>query len=326
MGLGAIESIVKAREESGPFTNIFDFCQRIDLRLANKKVLESLIQAGALDSLEGHRSQLFAIIDKATSYAASMASADARRQASLFDSGEEQAALAPALPDLPEWEQNEKLKREKEVLGFFVSGHPLDAYRLEVEAFSTVSLGNLHEEKDGKSVSVCGLINAVKTHYDRRNRPMAFFTVENFTGSIEALAFSDVYEQYRDLIAVDQIVLVQGKLSCREEEKPKILANKVLTLAEAWNTMSRVCYLTFELNRLDEKRIQRIQQLLRTNQGQCRLHFQIKGAADQRKAFYSTKYKVRPNPDLIHKLQELLGQENVRIEAQTVQDKRPVYS
>ncbi|MDQ7066317.1 MAG: DNA polymerase III subunit alpha [candidate division KSB1 bacterium] len=324
VGLGAIDSIVEARKKGGPFTTLFDFCTRVDLRSVNKKVLESLIQAGAMDNLEGHRAQLMAAIDVATAYATSLEAQRERRQASLFESHPEEDNITPPLPEVPEWDDTEKLNREKEVLGFYVSGHPLDRYRMEVEAFSNVSLGELQEERDGRMVTVCGIVQTVKTHLDRRNRAMAFFTIENFSGSIEALAFSDTYQKYREFIAVDQIVVVQGRLSVREEEKPKILVDEVLSIPEAWNKLTRLCFLSFDLDRLDDRRIHRVQQILRTNQGHCALLFQIKSNGDK-KTFRSTKFKVRPNPDMIHQLQELLGRENVRIEAKVQAKRTPAF-
>ena len=324
VGLNAIQSIVQARQKGGPFTTLFDFCRRVELRLVNKKVLESLIQAGAMDSLEGNRNQLMAAIDLATNYAANLAESRNRRQASLFDADEQEEIITPALPDLPEWDLMEKLNREKEVLGFYVSGHPLDSYRLEVEAFSNISLGQLQDEKDGKAVSVCGIINTIKNHLDRRNRSMAFFSLENFTGTIEALAFSDTYQKYMDLIRVDEIVVVQGKLSVREEEKPKILVDRVLSLTEAWNSLTRGCFLAFDLDVLDERRLNRLQQILRTNQGQCQLFFQIKQNGNKSKTFRSSKFRVRPNPDMIRQLQELLGRENVWVQSTASTAKSPV--
>jgi DNA polymerase-3 subunit alpha len=315
VGLNAIESIVSARRKDGRFKTIYDFCQRIDLRQANKKVLESLIQAGAMDSLEGNRSQLLASIDVATSYASSLAQSKARNQGSLFDDAPEEVRIEPVIPDLPDWELSEKLTREKEVLGFYVSGHPLDTYRAEIQAFSTISLANLESLRDGTAGSVCGMVTNMKVHYDRRNRAMAFFTIENFTGSIELLAFSDPYSQYKDLIDPDKIVVVQGRLSVREEEKPKMIVNRIVPLSEAWQSMTRAFYLSFDAEKLDETKIERVNQIIRTNQGQCQLYFQIK-VNGHKKAYCSKKYRVRPNQDMLARLQDLLGKENVWFDAE----------
>lgn len=311
VGLGAIESIVKARESGGRFKTIYDFCSRIDLRQANRKVLESLIQAGAMDSLEGTRLQLYNAVDAAISYAASLADAAARRQASLFGDAEDSAELLPSLPEVGDWEISEKLTREKEVLGFYVSGHPLDPYRNEIQAFSTISLGRLEDLRDGQQVCVCGMVTAVKTHFDRRKRPMAFFSIENFTGQIEILAFSDAYQNYRELIQQDNIIVVKGKISCREEEKPKILLDEVLSLSEAWQSLTRACYISFQAEKLQEQTIKRVQQILRTNRGKVNLYFQVKQGDTHKQVYRSTKFSVRPNQEMLQRLEDLLGPENV---------------
>ncbi|MFQ5629930.1 MAG: DNA polymerase III subunit alpha, partial [bacterium] len=321
VGLGAIESIVSARNKDGKFATIYDFCQRIDLRQANKKVLESLIQAGAMDSLEGNRNQLLASADVATSYASSLAQSRARNQASLFDDAPEEVRIEPVIPELPDWELTEKLTREKEVLGFYVSGHPLDPYRAEIQAFSTISLANMDSLRDGKTASLCGMITNVKIHYDRRNRAMAFFTLENFSGSIEMLAFSDPYSQFKDLIDPDKIVVVQGRISVREEEKPKLLIDKIIGLSDAWQSMTKAFYLSFDAEKLSEGQIDRVSQIIRTNPGQCQLYFQIKENG-HKKAYRSKKYRVRPNQDMLIRLQDLLGKENVWFDANMQKQKQ----
>ncbi|MDQ7052476.1 MAG: DNA polymerase III subunit alpha [candidate division KSB1 bacterium] len=295
VGLGAIDSIVEARKKGGPFTTLFDFCTRVDLRSVNKKVLESLIQAGAMDNLEGHRAQLIERVSLGYRANASLSleAQRERRQASLFESHPEEDNITPPLPEVPEWDDTEKLNREKEVLGFYVSGHPLDRYHLQVEANSNVHLSvriarrrRCHDTR--RHARAASAQTAQKPILDRRNRAMAFFTIENFSGSIEALAFSDTYQKYREFIAVDQIVVVQGRLSVREEEKPKILVDEVLSIPEAWNKLTRLCFLSFDLDRLDDRRIHRVQQILRTNQGTLRCCCPTANPMCAQKTFRST--------------------------------------
>lgn len=314
VGRNAIESIVKAREENGTIKTIFEFCQLVDLRLANKKVLESLIQSGAMDSLDGNRNQLLSALEVATAYAASVAKSKATNQSSLFDDVEEEESLVPKLQDQPDWETAQKLAKEKELLGFYVSGHPLDPVRAELKAFSNMGLGNLNEARDGFNACVCGMITGIKIHYDRRNRPMSFFSIENFTGSIEVLAFSDSYEQNKELIVDDKLIVVQGKISAREEEKPKILLNTIMDMPEAWQKLSSAFYLSFDTEQLSDTKISRVNQILRTNPGSCRLFFQVRKNGS-RQSYVSRKYKVRPNPEMLSRLQELLGKENVWFDA-----------
>ncbi len=318
VGLGAIEAIVSERESGGRFSTLFEFCERVDLRSVNKKVLESLVQAGAMDSLEGNRNQLFHALETATAYAASRAAEKARNQTSLFDTDDEVDAMMPTLPDLPDWDGKDKLAREKELLGFYISGHPLDEFRAELKAFSSHAISQLDQLRNDQDVSICAMVSHVKIHYDRKNRPMAFITIENFTGSMEGLVFADTYAEYRDLLQVEKVVVLQGKLSMREEEEPKLRVDRVIDLSEAWQRLSRAFFISFDLNHLDENSLRRVNQVLRTNPGQCQLYFQLK-AEEKKSNYLSKRYKVRPNPDMLHRLQELVGKENVWFDASATQ-------
>ncbi len=318
VGLSAIEAIVRERESGGRFSTLFEFCERVDLRSVNKKVLESLVQAGAMDSLEGNRNQLFHALETATAYAASRAAEKARNQTSLFDTDDEVDAMMPTLPDLPDWDGKDKLAREKELLGFYISGHPLDEFRAELKAFSSHAISQLDQLRNDQDVSICAMVSHVKIHYDRKNRPMAFITIENFTGSMEGLVFADTYAEYRDLLQVEKVVVLQGKLSMREEEEPKLRVDRVIDLNEAWQKLSRAFFISFDLNNLDENSLRRVNQVLRTNPGQCQLYFQLK-AEEKKSNYLSKRYKVRPNPDMLHRLQELVGKENVWFDASATQ-------
>jgi len=214
VGKGAIKSIIIARTEHGKFHDIFDLCRYIDLRLVNKKVLESLIKAGALESLSGHRAQLLEGIDTAVTYSQNLNSQNARGQTSIFDVDDGKSLVEierPNLPDIPKWNKSETLTREKELVGFYISGHPLSKFSSEVKMFSTMDLNSAHSLKDGASIRVGAIITEVKKHYDRKNRVMAFITVEDFTGTSEAIAFADTYAEYAELIQADIMVLIIGK-------------------------------------------------------------------------------------------------------------------
>lgn len=316
VGLGAIESIVAAREKDGQFKTIFDFTQRIDLRAANKKVLESLVKSGAMDSLEGNRNQLFNAIETAVAYSNNLAKEKAKNQVSLFDSGALQDAVMPTLDDSDDWEAEKKLTLEKELLGFYVSGHPLDPYRVEIRSFSTHTIHEIEEtKKDGMQVSICGMVVSEKIIYDRRNRPMCFITIENFTGSLECLAFADTYAQFRDFIKADSILVVQGKISAREEEKPKIIVERILELEDAWHDLPRGFYINLDVSKIEEESNSRLNHLFRSNPGNCKLYFQVKLNNDHKQLYYSKKYKIRPNQDFLSRVGEMVGVNNVWVDA-----------
>ncbi len=182
VGKGAV-SIIEARSKKDKFTSIFDLCKSVDLRIVNKKCMESLICAGAFDSVPGTRGQLFETIDKALEYGGGFQKDRLSGQVNLFESifssekkESEQSIPEPQLADVQPWPYNLVLQREKEILGFYVSGHPLDRYYDEVKGFSSFSLKQevLAEVKDNASVTIGGLITSLKTHTQRDGRPMAF--------------------------------------------------------------------------------------------------------------------------------------------------------
>ncbi|RMH23653.1 MAG: DNA polymerase III subunit alpha, partial [Gemmatimonadetes bacterium] len=232
VGEGAVRSIIAARESGGPFTSMFDFLERVDLRALNKRAAEALIAAGAMDSF-GHRAQLLAGLDTAYSEIAARKAEEEAGQASLFGGGE--AALErvdPELPNVPEWPEQERLAREKEALGFFVSGHPLDRYRWVVQAFDRVNTANLRE-RPGAAVELACVVTKVQRQISRRdNSEWGKVTVEDFHGTATLLAFKDTWQAVRDILVEDAIVLVRGKVSGRErdEEDPPVFVDEVVPL------------------------------------------------------------------------------------------------
>jgi DNA polymerase-3 subunit alpha len=315
VGAGAIESMVKARASRGPFKSIFDFCARVDLRLANKKVIESLIMAGAMDGLGGHRHQLLNALDDATAHAQKTAAQQRSRQASIFEQAPEAAAIEPPLPNVPAWPTPQILENEKATLGFYLSGHPLQSYAQELKAFSTMPLQDAATAGDGTAVMLCGRLSNVKPYNDRRGGEMAFVTLEDYSASVEGLVFADAFAANRELLKVDKIVVLLGRLSCREEELAKIIVERVLSLETAWLELPRLIRLIFDAAHLDKTIAARIAQLLRTHAGACDVRFGMRDAALPALDFASKTLKVRPSAELVQKLQVMLGANHVQIEA-----------
>ncbi|MFQ5602035.1 MAG: DNA polymerase III subunit alpha [bacterium] len=314
VGKNAIESIVSAREEGGPFTKIFELCERIDSRLVNKKVLESLIQAGAMDQLEGHRAQKMLCVEQAIGFAQSTLKNKMNGQTGLFDNDDPSNAQYPPLPTVPQWSKSEALTREKEILGFYLSGHPLDKFQDEVQIFATAHLNELDELKDGKEVKVCGIVTECKNILDRKNKPMAFLTLEDFYGAAEVIVFSKIYEKYRELLAPDSMVVVSGRLNTREEGETKILCDEVVALQDVWNHYANNLHLNMEVMGVDDPILNQVNEILVDNPGKCNLFINLKTSKEHLKIIKSKKIKVNPAPDVIMKLRSLLGQENVWME------------
>ncbi|MCL5993903.1 MAG: DNA polymerase III subunit alpha [Firmicutes bacterium] len=237
VGLGAIESILQARLEKGNFTSLRDFCSRVDLRSCNKKVLESLIKCGAFDSLGGNRKQFLAVLDETMSAAQTMNRERQNGQMCMFELVEEEeedchwVQLQDELPDLSSLPTRARLIMEKESLGLYISGHPLEEYQQLFKLYDGFSdLGSLAESPDNQQALVAGMISAVKHLVTKTGKPMAFFLLEDLVSSMEVVVFSSVYEQAKPCLENDMVVLVKGRIDHKDEGEVKIIAENILPL------------------------------------------------------------------------------------------------
>lgn len=244
VGQGAVDAIIRERKH-GAYRDIFDFCRRIDTSECNKRVVESLIKAGAFDGMGGNRPQLLAVFESAMDANSSLRKQTIDGQISLFDMAFGGAPLVQenhALPNLPDYPLRQRLALEKEIAGVYITGHPLDDYRdvLGKLPFSTADLDGLEEREDrglsldGQIVDMGGILTEVKGKATKKGAYMGFITLEDLTGQIECLVFPKVYERYQGMMAVDDLVVLHGRLSIREEEAPKLLVEKLIPL-EAWH-------------------------------------------------------------------------------------------
>ncbi|HET7456700.1 MAG TPA: DNA polymerase III subunit alpha [Gemmatimonadaceae bacterium] len=238
VGQGAIDSILRARAEGGPFKSIFDLCERVDLRLCNKRVFEALIAAGALDGLGGHRAQYQAVLDSAISEASLKQEDAAIGQGSLFggesDGESRKAAAQLSLPNIAPWSEGERLTREKEILGFYISGHPLEPFRTECELFATHTVAQLGAWTP-EPMTLGVVPTAVKRQMSKRSgAEFARLTVEDFSGSSEVLVFPEAWSVLADRIKTDVPILLKGGYSKRDQgaENPTFIVEKVTPFAE----------------------------------------------------------------------------------------------
>jgi len=233
VGEGAIESIIGTRKKHGKFKSIYDFTEKIDSRLVNRKVIESLIKCGAMDSLGLFRSQLSAMIDKALDVAGGVQKDRMSGQLSFFDSFEDEEKFKKTfqeIPNIPEWPESQLLAHEKEMLGLYISKHPLARFEKVIRTYSTCSTTDLRGRKDGDEMLIGGIISKVKfTVTKRTNEKMAIVTLEDLDGTVEALVFPSAFAKASLLIKPDAIVFFSGRLSLREDE-PKIIVNEASAL------------------------------------------------------------------------------------------------
>jgi len=233
LGETAIQSILNARLTAGKFTSLHDFCERVDLRLVNKRVIESLIKCGAFDSLGDHRSQLMASVDQAIEAASAVHRDRAKGQGSLLEmlGGMASQMKPPQLHDMPEWSHAQRLTAEREILGFYITGHPLSEYEVLCKRYATAASDELSSLRDKETVNLCGIVTAVKEISTKSGDRMAFVTLEDLRGSVELIAFPDLYRSKMLYLIKDNPVLVRGQVDIGEEVV-KLLLTDVQPLSD----------------------------------------------------------------------------------------------
>ena len=236
VGEGAVDSVLVIRADSGRFTSFFDFCRRVDLHKVNKRMLEGLIKAGAFDSLGAKRSQLMAMLDQAIEDGAAAQQERERGQTSIFGEdlngdGAAHGHMEPALPNVPEWDQAQRLKYERELTGFYITAHPLARYEATIHALATATTAGITELSDGKEVRLCGIIATVKSMLTKKGDRMAYVTLEDLQGTVEVIVFPDLFKTVGDLIAPERLIRVTGTID-RGDKGTKIRGAKIEPLAD----------------------------------------------------------------------------------------------
>ncbi|MEZ4416299.1 MAG: DNA polymerase III subunit alpha [Gemmatimonadota bacterium] len=314
VGSAAVDSILRARRD-GPFKSLFDFLERVELRALGKRATEALIAAGALDDF-GHRAQLLAGLDTAFAEVQARQAEEAAGQASLFGGETAVARHAPPLPRVPEWTEPDRLAREKEALGFFISGHPLERMRDVVEAFGATNSTALRE-RVGQSVELAGVVTAVARQISRRdNSEWGKVTIEDFHGSATILAFKDAWEQNKALLQQDALVLISGKVSGRErdEEDPPVFLDGVQLLDDLSDSERLAVQIELEFSDTSSPDFERVREVLTRHPGKAPVEFRL-GEDNGRPAprLRSRSLTVRPDLDTLRALRELLGARRVKL-------------
>jgi DNA polymerase-3 subunit alpha len=253
VGRGAGEAITRARTEGGPFQDLFDFCERIDLKAVNKTALEKLVRAGALDCLGGHRAQLMHALPRALQSAAARQDDRRRGQRNLFHGDGAEAAPVPAaesLPDVPEWPDAEKLKYEKEVLDFYFSSHPLAQREKELRRFSTHSAEQLKQLPAQQEVTLGGLMVEVQYRNTKKarngNSRFLICKVEDLTGAVKCVMWPDDLARYKDEVREDAVCFVKGVVD-RARNEPELILNRILSVEQAQRELARGLYLLLKI-------------------------------------------------------------------------------
>jgi DNA polymerase-3 subunit alpha len=313
VGEKAIESIVVERRKNGPFGELFGFCDRIDLRQVNRRVIDNLVQSGAMDSLPGNRAQKMASLDRVIARAQSRQAEKDKGQATLLlGEGTSDVETVP-LDDVPEWEESDRLHREKESLGFYFSGHPLDRYREILGPLLSVDSNTLQEKKDRDQVVLAGMVTGLRTINDRKGHAMAFVTLEDFNGSFEVIVFASSFSTSRERLEKDKLVVIQGKITIRDGSDTKVIADKVYTIDEALRHLARTVHLKVDGEKLGEAELEVMRDAIARYSGEKSLILHVKLNGDGERMVRPRAMGVSPGLDLISELKNISGVEHVEV-------------
>ena len=311
VGVGAIDSIVTARKKHGHFNSLYDFTEHVDLRLVNRKVIESLIKCGAMDNFRFHRSQMMAMLDHALDVAGVLQKDRLNGQFSLFDdfkADDKFKAHFQQVPEIKEWHESQLLAFEKELLGFYISSHPLARYEKSLKLYAsstTQTLGQLH---DGDEASIGGIITKAKyTFTKRNNEKMAILRLEDLKGTVEVLVFPRTFKDAEKNIAEDAIVFIKGRVNLREDI-PKIMAEEILPLEDARNKYTQALSIELITTALEKETLSKLNDILKKHRGQTPVYINFT-TPDKKKVQMAAgrDLSVLPTDTLITEIEALVG-------------------
>jgi DNA polymerase-3 subunit alpha len=335
VGDAAIDSIVETREESGSFASLQDFCERVDTKQVNKRAVESLIMSGAFDSLEGHRAQYLASLENIMKAAQNAQAERDRGQMSLFGDGEEAPTATVALVETPELDPLERLMREKEQLGFYVSGHPLEEYSDIIENYTSTSTQNLGENRIDSEVDVAGMITEVNNHTTKKGEAMAVIELEDLEGAVKVVVFPDAYKNAVELVE-GKVVWIRGtvKLDNRnrnsdsdedtQKEALQIQANKILDIESVSEQQTSALEVTIPESDLENTgKLEALQEIARANKGDHDLILRLMSSRyGEVIARCAQKYNIAYEPQIVEQVEGLFGEDCIKPSNRTIRGKK----
>ncbi len=307
VGENAIQNMVAARDANGKFESLVDLCTKVDMRLINKRVIESLIKCGAFDSLGAKRSQLLAVLERAIDMAAVRQRDKVSGQIGLFGEETLNDADEISLPDIPEIPKEQMLVLEKEITGFYVTGHPLDAYREKMNSFTPLIELVTGEYGDGKNIKVAGLIISAKRITTRNGGMMCFIALEDFTEQIEVVIFPKTFDKVNKILLPDTPVRVSGRLSM-SEDKAKVIADDIQLLGDPQNLEVRL-----KISKVQESGdvFEKLKQTFRKFPGSSVVFLHL---TDSRRVIKTEQqFWIRPTPEAIEALETIIGKGQVTV-------------
>ncbi|SDJ90700.1 DNA polymerase-3 subunit alpha [Catalinimonas alkaloidigena] len=320
-GEAAVHSIIEEREKNGPYTDLFDFARRVNLRAVNKKTFESLAYAGSFDAFGLQRSQYFysteedkqTLLEKAIRYGNLYHENKNNSQQTLFASfgGGEQEVPLPRIPQCEPWGQLEKLKNEKDVVGFFISGHPLDQFRLEIESFCTCSLLGLEDlsRYRNQEINIAGIVTKKAVRMTKNGDPFAIFTLEDYDGATELFLFGDNYVQLGGYVEIDRFLFVRCRVEQRRgTDQWQLRPLSIELLNGQREKRAKGLRVRVPVQRLNPELFAQLEEAFTTHPGQCQLNICLQHPGDPKPIeLISRRFKVVPSNELIDQLTTLGG-------------------
>lgn len=310
VGKNAVEEIARARKENGKnFKSMFELCIKSDTRIVNKRVLEGLVLAGAFDSINNHRAQLFESIENALEFSNKIKNSKLNAETSLFGEIAEEVQISePELPNINRWSSTEQLSRERKIIGFYISDHPLRKFDIEYRSFSKTHLGETESLNDNESVVACGVINELNTKIDKSGKTMAFFRLDDFSGSCECLMFSKVYEKFGKYLKDDEIIFIRGK-SESSGDAIKIHIDEVFTPEEARTKLAKSLMIYVDPDKCTQYELNELNKILQVQHGNLKVFLQLR--LKGRSKVYKLKYNVNLSNGIVTKISDLFGDDSI---------------
>ena len=316
VGEGPIEAIIEARETQGAFKDLFDFCAKIDIKRVNKRVLEKLVLAGAMDNLGPHRASLMASLPEALAAAGQHAKAESFGQSDMFGLlTTEPEDVKQAFADVPEWPEKVWLEGEKDTLGLYLTGHPINQYAEELRYYTDGRLVDLKPTNKDQMASAVGLVLGVRVMTNKRGRRWAIVTLDDKSARIDVRFFPDMYEQFESVLETDSILLIKGQVSFDDFSGGNtITARDVMDIVQAREKNARALALNIDTQLLEPKKMSQMQSILQAfNGGSCPVQLVVTHPDAEVILACGARWYVTPEDQLLHDLKQCLGDKAVSI-------------
>jgi DNA polymerase-3 subunit alpha len=334
VGEVAVQAILKARQEGGRFASVAEMCERVDGRCLNRKILEALIKCGACDGFGKTRATLFSQIDRTLARAASVIIDRQRGQSSLFGSLEDRKAAEPeSQANLPEWAEHEMLAHEKELLGFYVTGHPLTPYAAILEKYSLANTKTIPQLPNRTMTRLGGMIAAVQSGFSKKSgKPYSIVTLEDLVGIVQVLCINENYDNYRQLLVQGNAIFVIGEVNTGEE-RPKLFPQEILSLDEAPRRFTKQVHLRLNTAQLTPERLEELHALIEQHPGKCPLFLCFRSVTEVIFIETHEKFYVSPSRQLQEAVNDLFGEDTyyVKVDLQLPErtkrwERKPEYA